>query len=315
MLKTKKSNPDQPPRILAYGPEGVGKSTFGALGDNPIFITPEGGADRLRRKDGGRVDIMENSTTWDGVMKNIDDLTNEAHDFTELVLDSADWLEQLAHAKIIGTSGKTIITVEGGYGGGYRKSQNMHKDLIDRLDKLRLAKKMKIIIIAHAHVKAVRDPEAIHDYDAAEIKCHELVSSLWREWVDALIFVRFVTLTKESDDGKVRAFGDGDKRIAYTVKQPAFQAKNRFGMPPEMPFDLKFFDTMMDYVKKGAIDETPAQIRAELDVLVSAVTDAATNQVMKETIAKAGDNPLSLSAIRERVKAVVNQNQVQQGVQ
>lgn len=44
MLETIQSDREnRPPRIMIYGSEGVGKSTFGASAPNPIFIQTEDG--------------------------------------------------------------------------------------------------------------------------------------------------------------------------------------------------------------------------------------------------------------------------------
>lgn len=84
---------------------------------------------------------------------------------------------------------------------------------------------MAIIVTAHAQVKEIKDPEMMKDYDCYQIKCDERVSSLWREWVDAMIFVRFRTFIKPGEDTtKARAITD-DTRVAYTIQKPAFQAK------------------------------------------------------------------------------------------
>ena len=40
-IKTGRDN--LPPRIMEYGVEGVGKSTFGASAPNPIFVQTEDG--------------------------------------------------------------------------------------------------------------------------------------------------------------------------------------------------------------------------------------------------------------------------------
>ena len=37
----------QPPRIMVYGPHGLGKTTFGASAPAPIFILTEDGLGRL----------------------------------------------------------------------------------------------------------------------------------------------------------------------------------------------------------------------------------------------------------------------------
>ena len=37
----------QPPRIMIYGSEGVGKSTFAALAPNPVFVQTEDGLSEI----------------------------------------------------------------------------------------------------------------------------------------------------------------------------------------------------------------------------------------------------------------------------
>lgn len=306
MIQTRKSNPNKPVRIMAYGVEGVGKSTLGAKSDRPVFISPEGGTDQLTSSDGQAIDEMPNITNWDSLRGAIKALLNEEHEFKTVVLDSADWIEGLAHNHIIGKSGKTIITVNSGYGAGYRQSQNMHQELISDLTLLREKRGMNVILTAHATVKTVKDPEAAHDYDAFEIKCHEYVSSLWREWVDGLFFIRFRTFVKSSDDTvKARALTDGT-RVLYTVKQPAFQAKNRYRMPPEMDFTEQFWPEFMKYAKAGVVAESAEDIISEIQDLTSLVTDDATKDAIVETVRTANGNVARLNQIRNRVKSITN---------
>lgn len=305
-LTTRKSNPNKPARVIIYGPEGAGKSTFGAKSDKPIFITPEGGADRLTDSEGNPVEELPGVNTWLKLIAGCNDILNQDHDFKTLVLDSADWMESLCHAEIIGRSGKSITTVNGGYGAGFRQSQGMHKELIDILENIRNKRGMNLIITAHAHVKPVKDPEMLEDYDSFEIKCHEYVSSLWREWVDALFFVRFKTFLSTSDDSvKARALTDGT-RVIYTQKQPAFQAKNRFGMPPEMDFTENFWNEFMQYAKKGVVPTASLdELKMEIQDLKMQLTDEATLKLVDESFVKAGDNMNTLVAIKNRLKEIL----------
>lgn len=301
MLETRKSNPNKPVRVLIYGVEGVGKTTLGARADRPVFITPEGGTDNIPG-----VDEMPNITDWKSVRAAINKLLTEEHSFKTLVIDSADWLEKLCHADIIGSSGKDIIRANGGYGAGYRESEIRHRDLIADLSKLRDARNMNIVVTAHYQVKTVKDPEMLEDYDGFEIKCHDMVSSLWREWVDALLFARFRAFLKKSDDSaKARALGD-DSRVVYTVKRPAFQAKNRFGLPPEMEFTENFWNEFMGYARKGPVQAgIVEEIKADIKELFGKLKDEATQKVVVESIQKAGTDVKMLEAIRRRLKEIV----------
>lgn len=311
MIQTRKANPARPVRVMIYGVEGVGKSTLGARAEKPIFISPEGGVDQLKDVSGNPVDELlvdgKPIRDWTNVVRGIVSLYKEEHPYKTLVLDSADWLETLAHTQIVGNSGKTITTVNGGYGSGYRQSQLMHKNLIADLSQLR-EKGMNIVVTAHTHVKTVKDPEMLEDYDAFEIKCHEMVSSLWREWVDVLAFARFKTfLHQDEGSAKARALGDGDKRVVYTVKRPAFQAKNRYGMPSEMPFTENFWNEIEKYAKQGVVQEKIEDVIAECKEMMKKCAPAIQEKSEAFIVAN-GANFKDMVDLRARLRGIVGEN-------
>lgn len=301
MLQTKKANPNKPYRIMIYGLEGTGKSTFGAKAEKPLFLSPEGGADQLRDAEGSPVEELPNVKNWEDLKSSLQKVLKEEHDFKTLVLDSADWIESLCQMAIVGTSGKTMTTVDGGYGSGFKKAQTMHKELLDVISKIRDERGMNIIITAHAHVKPVRDPEMLSDYDAFEIKCHEHVSSMWREWVDGLFFVRFKTFIKENDDNqKSRAVGTGE-RVLYTVKRPAFQAKNRYNLPAELNFTMDIWGELNKYIGKGISADS---VKKEISDLLEKITDEKLKATVADTVYKAASNIGQLEAILNRLKQI-----------
>lgn len=305
MLQTRKSNPQKPPRVLIYGLEGVGKSTFGALSDAPVFISAEGGTDQLKNARGESVDEIPDVRTFDDVRKAIKNLTEQAHDFKTLVIDSADWVEKVCHQQIIGDSGLDIVRVNKGYGAGYRESEKLHKVLIDELTALREKRMMGVILTAHAHVKPVKDPSMVDDFDQFEIKCHEMVSSLWREWVDALGFARFKVFTKKNDEGDARAFGDGSRTIHW-LKNPAFQAKNRYGLPATMDFNLDAYQKFMQYARRGVVMETAEEVYAECVILLEKVADADTKAKATDAVVNATGKINELLAMRKRLREITN---------
>lgn len=309
MLNVRKANSNRPPRVVIYGIEGVGKTTLGAKAEKPVFITPEGGADHVLGADGQPVDEVSGIKTWDQLRGAVKSLITEDHNFKTLCLDSADWIEKLCHAKIIGTSKYDIIRANGGYGAGYSESENLHRELIEDLSTLRDTKNMAIVVTAHYQVKEVKDPDMVHDYDSYQIKCHEKVSSLWREWSDALFFARFSTYTKKNEKdatAKARAIGD-DTRVVYTTKRPAFQAKNRYNMPPEMEFTENFWNEFMVYAKKGVVVRDLADYHLEIDHYVAMIKDDILLQKIKESVVEAGEDREQLEVIINRLKEVTNQ--------
>lgn len=289
---------DRPVRVLIYGIEGWGKSTFGDESPNPVFISPEGGCDNL-------VNAIEmpNIKTFDDVKEAVKELIVGQHDFKTLVLDSADWIEKLCHAQIVGKTGKSITTANGGYGAGYRQSELMHRELIELLSELREKRNMNIIVTAHYQVKEVKDPGTLHSYDQFEIKCHEMVSSLFREWVDAILFCRFTTHVKgETDDSKAIATGDGE-RIMFTEHRPGYQAKNRFGLPPQLVIPKGRSWSTFESARKASKGENPEPLYREAMQLAS-VLDPKIQDKAIPAIELSKNNPTELKAHIARLSSL-----------
>ena len=70
-------------------------------------------------------------------------------------------------------------------------------------------------------------------YDRWELKCSKKISPLIKEWVDLLLFCDYqVTLVEEGN--KTKAKGSG-KRMMHANHKPTYDAKNRYGLPDDMP--------------------------------------------------------------------------------
>src|SRR3990167_8891677 len=78
-----------PDRILLYGTEGIGKSTFGAHAPDPIFLAAEDGVRHLD------VASFPEPKTWAEVMEAVGTLLTETHTYKTLVVDTLDWIEPL----------------------------------------------------------------------------------------------------------------------------------------------------------------------------------------------------------------------------
>jgi hypothetical protein len=284
-----------------YGIEGAGKTTFGASAPNSVFIAAE------RRNDRIHGSIVMPAETWDDVEANIKELTNDPHNYKTAVIDTTDWLEKICHAKIMGTGtskGKAINTVNGGYGAGYREAERLHRELIESLKVLREKRGMNIILLSHYEVKAVKDPDAIADYDAYQIKGHDFVTSQWREWAEAIIFVRFGISMVVKENSTVRPQGD-DKRVAFTCKRPAFQAKNSFGLPFEMPFTQgQFWNDLVPYFNTGVQPENLEAVKADLLELYSKVKDEAERAKIYAHMEKIGSDLPGLIKVRNALRTI-----------
>lgn len=244
MLPSVEKKVNKPPRILIYGGQGVGKSTFGSLAPNPIFIQTEDGLASID------CDAFPLATSFADVLKYLGELAENDHQYRTLVVDSTDWLERLIFGQVCKERNvKTIGDIA--YGAGYNQSLDLWQQYIDCLNYLRDEKHMMIIQIAHSQVKRYENPET-DAYDRYQIKMHEKASALLLEHSDIVIFANHVVGVKKEQDGfskRTRAIGSGD-RMLFTEERPAFIAKNRYGLPDEIPFDKEgqYWATIAQYI-------------------------------------------------------------------
>jgi hypothetical protein len=93
-----------PRRVMLYGVHGVGKSTFGAMAETPVFITTEEGTNDID------CDRFPLATTFGDVLNSLSALYSEEHGYQTVVIDSLDWLERLIWAEVCAKRGvETIV--------------------------------------------------------------------------------------------------------------------------------------------------------------------------------------------------------------
>ena len=229
---------NKPPRIMIYGSEGVGKSTFGASAPNAIFVQTEDGLGEINCR---KFPLAHNLSE---VLAELTALRDEPHEYLTVVIDSADWLERLIFDEVCKEFGvRSIEKADGGYGKGYVHALTHWRKIIALLQELRDKRGMMVILVAHAKVERFEDPENAA-YDRYTPRLHKHAASLIAEWVDAVLFAN--KKFRVSKDGNDRAVAtpigaDGGERVIRTVGSPACIAKNRFGLPGEIPLSWTAF--------------------------------------------------------------------------
>jgi len=236
----RKSSIMRPPRIVLHGTHGVGKSTFASAAGNPVFIQTEEGLDALN------VTAFPLARSYDEVMEALKALYVEEHEFTTVVLDSADWLEQLIWKKV--AMNHKVSNIEDiGYGKGYIYAIEMWRDILEGFDLLRNEKQMMTIILAHTQIKRFDDPLA-DSYDRYMLDLHKGGASVISEWCDVLAFANYNVATVKEELGfkqtRTRAMGAGT-RVLHTQERPGWVAKSRYPLPDTMPLDYKVFSTAL----------------------------------------------------------------------
>ena len=163
---------NKPPRIMIYGSEGIGKSSYAAGAPNAIFIQTEDGL--------GEIDCRKFplAHSLSEVIAELTALRDEAHEFQTVVVDSVDWLERLIFDEVCREFGvRSIEKADGGYGRGYTHALTHWRKVISLLQELRDKRGMMVILVAHAKVERFEDPENAA-YDRYTPRLHKHAASL-----------------------------------------------------------------------------------------------------------------------------------------
>ena len=223
----------KPQKIVLYGPEGIGKSTFAAQAPGVVFIDTE---DSTSHMDVARFD---KPSSWTMLMNQVAYVKANPHICQTLAIDTADWAERLAIEHIAAGSKKTGIE-DFGYGKGYVYLEEEFGRFLNALQEL-IDRGINIVITAHAEIKKIEQPEEVGGYDHWQMKLEKKTMPLLKEWADVLLFANYKTMVMNVDGqgatkGKNKA--QGNQRVMYTTRTPWWDAKNRHNLQDELPFSF-----------------------------------------------------------------------------
>lgn len=218
-----------PPRIVVYGTDGIGKSTFAAAAPSPVFIPTVDGVPIAG------MPAFPVVSSFPQITDALRSLTRGEHTFRTVVLDSLDAMERLIHAWIATENGKDNIE-EIGYGKGFVFAIEHWETILRELDELR-SRRITVVCIAHADIKRFDSPET-EPYERYQMKLHKSASALIREWADIVGFANREVVVESTDVGFKKEARRGvatGRRVLYTDERPSHHAKNRYNLPPKLP--------------------------------------------------------------------------------
>ena len=233
-------------KIVVYGSEGVGKSTFASKFPDAVFIDTEGSTKQL---DVTRFDFP---TSWEMVLQEVEYVKNNASQFKTLVLDTADWAERLCIKCVCDRAQKNGVE-DFGWGKGYTYVAEEFGRLINLLSEI-ANKGVNVVVTAHAKMNKVEQPDEMGSYDRWELKLTKQTSPLLKEWADILLFANYKTIVVSTGKDKYKGQG-GQQRIMYTTHTAAWDAKNRFGLADVLPFDFQQIAHLLP--KNAAVNTYP----------------------------------------------------------
>lgn len=246
-----------PTRMVAYGVDGIGKTTFAAEAKNVIFVPTEDGCNRIQ------VPQFPVAKTWLELFDNIRTVAKEKHDYKTIVLDTADWAQHLAVEHIVKTEFEGNMQGFDAYGKGYKVLSQEWRKLLSALDYLRTCKGMQVIMLAHAVVKTFKNPGG-DDFDQYKATLVDTPStSIWgmtKEWSDIVLFMNYKVVVKKDTPKANKGKGimsNGGKRVCYSSPSAAYDAKVRAGwsLPAEFDLDYKIYDKYVNGNEKPVINQ------------------------------------------------------------
>lgn len=220
-------------KVVIYGPEGIGKSTFASLFPNPLFIDTEGSTKEM--------DVARTPTpsSWTMLLEQIRYVKQNSTICRTLIIDTLDWAEFMCIEHVCQKHEKSGIE-DFGYGNGYVYSKEEFGRLLNGLEEIVQAG-IHVVLTAHAQMRKFEQPDEMGSYDRWELKLGKKTTSqtspMVKEWADMVLFANYKTYSVAVDDKGKKHKAQGGKRVMYTSHHPCWDAKNRYGLPEEMPFE------------------------------------------------------------------------------
>lgn len=228
----------EPEKVVVYGPEGIGKSTFASKFPDPLFIDTEGGTKKLD------VRRLPQPTSWAMLMDEVNEVRLGHVPCGTLVIDTADWAERLCIQSICDK--RKVGGIEDfGYGKGYTYVKEEFGKLLDLLEDV-LKQGHNVVVTAHAQISKFELPDEMGQFDRWSMKTSKQVAPLLREWCGMLLFANYKTLVVHDEKTKSNK-AQGGKRVMYTTHNSCWDAKNRDDLPEELPFDFASIADVIPY--------------------------------------------------------------------
>lgn len=223
-------------KVIIYGPEGVGKTTLASQFPNPLFIDTEGGTSHLN------VRRLDTPTSWTMLKQQVVWVKANPTVCDTLVIDTADWAEALCIQSVVASA--SDVNIKGiedfGYGKGYvylAEEFGRFLNLLSDFPEIGI----NVVLTAHSKVKKFEQPDERVSYDRWELKLSEAgtkkVTPLVKEWADTILFINYKVIVETIDKEGKKGRGRGGQRVVYTTHQATWDAKNRWGLPDEIPLD------------------------------------------------------------------------------
>ena len=215
--------------------EGVGKTTLAAQFPDPLFIDCEGGTDNFD------VARFQRPTSWEMLLQEVEQIKQNPSMCSTLVIDTIDWAEAEA-IRYVCDSHQVKNIEDFGWSKGYTYLNEEMGRLLNLLTEVRDVG-INVVLTAHMNIRTISLPDDSGAYDRYELKLKTAKngnnSQLVKEWADMVLFLNYKQYVVKDEKTKQSKVTGGRERVMYTNHTAAYDAKNRFGLPDELPMTFE----------------------------------------------------------------------------
>jgi hypothetical protein len=192
-----------------------------------------------------------------------------------LVIDTIDWAEMLCNEAVCAQHNKSGIE-DFGYGKGYVYAAEEFGRFLNMLSDI-IEAGIHVVLTAHSQIVKFEQPDEMGAYDRYQLKLGAKTGSrtaaLVKEWADMVLFLNYKTFSVAADDSGRKHKAQGGARVMYTTHHPAWDAKNRHGLPDELPLD---YSHIAHIFSGPTVISTPPQPTPETAVQAETLAPAQT---------------------------------------
>lgn len=230
---------EMPAKKVIYGVPKIGKTRFAAEADDVFFINIEGGLDYVGKKvrSTPKLNSFDDVLAW---LKHIHD--DDKFTCGTIAVDSIDWAEALAQAKLVKQYGGKSITdsavKEFAYFKGVMEAANEATKVLLFLDAIYKKKGIKSLLIGHSEIKQIDLPNK-EPYSRHQLKLSKYFAAKVSEWADLILFADYsFHVTK---DGKPTE----PTPALLAGGSASFVGGGRMMLPKELPLSYKQLEQLI----------------------------------------------------------------------
>ncbi|MBE9542527.1 MAG: AAA family ATPase [Proteobacteria bacterium] len=294
--KGSKGRVKKPLFMALYSGPGLGKTDFGASFPSPYFFDFE--------ESTHSIDVERHRPlSFEEIMDDLAEIRDceDKLSFKSIIFDTIDELERLIHKQVAFDKEKASID-DIGWQKGFGLAVNKWADLISICREIRDKHNIHFCFLAHAFESSRSEIENGLTYSRYSMALHKKAASYIFGQVEMVLFAKKDIALKKTADDRVVA-KDIDKRVLYTNLSAIYDAKNRIGLPAELPMpQKKGFDLLWRAYMK-AFNDTPETLYKQCLDEIKGVTDETLKKQMGEYVET---NKKDLSILRSTLQRIIS---------